>query len=83
MAALDISKPNNVIQITFGAAQIKGFSNSKANWQFSTAVVGTAQFELIIDGHSYNCSFAELTISGVAPVSVAAAYTSLGTLFPV
>lgn len=78
----DISASSNVVYITFG-----GDASDKIGITQLTPVTysfnpdGTI-LTLIVNNIEYQIDFSGLTIGGVAPADVAAAYTALSTVFP-
>ena len=78
-STLDISKVGNIVQITTNADNPLCFSHATSHYNITNDGL---TFSLLIDNRDFVFPFASLTISGVAPASVAAAYTSLSTIFP-
>ncbi len=76
---LDISKVGNIVQVKWNATNPICFSHANSNYRFSPDGL---RFYLVVNARNYDCLFSELTITGAAPASVAAAYTSLSTIFP-
>ena len=79
-ATLDISLVGNVVQITNNTDNPICFSHASCHYYVSNDGL---TFTLVINQtREFTQPFANLTIGGAAPASVAAAYTSLSTIFP-
>lgn len=77
---LDISKVGNVVQITTDTDNPICFSHAVAHYNISNDGL---TFSLVLNGtRDFVLLLANLTIAGATPASVAAAYTSLSTIFP-
>lgn len=76
---IDISLVNSKIQITRDASNphIYGVGDEH-DYYFDT----DNQFHLTIRSHIYIINFSDLTVGGVAPANVGAAYTALAAVFP-
>ena len=80
MATTDISLVNNVVKITPENGNARQFSLQPASYAFNER----SELQLQIDGQGYLIALADLRISGSgsAPVSTAAALSSLSSTFP-
>jgi len=78
--ATDISLVNNVVKITIDSGRPRQYSLATATYAFNENDV----LNLTIDGQNYSVALADLRINGAgsAPVSTAAALTSLSSVFP-
>jgi len=78
--ATDISLVNNVVKITIDSGRPRQYSLATATYAFNENDV----LNLTISGQNYTVALADLRINGAgsAPVSTAAALTSLSSTFP-
>lgn len=76
---LDISKVGNIVQLTTNTDNPVCFSHATCHYNITNDGL---TFSLLIDSRDFVIPFSSLTIGGTAPASVAAAYTSLSTIFP-
>ena len=80
MAAIDISRVNNVVQVDFGNGTILNIADSTpCTYQF---VDNDTVLLLEVDTNEYQIPYSNLTVSGAAPASPAAALSSLSSVFP-
>lgn len=77
--ATDISKVSGMVAITVGSGRPVHIRTVDYKYYFNQD--GTNLFIRTGDGSNFNILFSDLTISGSAPATVAAAYVSLAAIF--
>ena len=74
----DVSNVGNSTQITIGAGSPLSYFRAVIKYHFSTDGLN---FFIVLNNDYYDCTVANLTVGGAAPANIAAALTTLSTLF--